>query len=366
MYTSTDSIVSKYAQQLIRVYNAFASGEQEVLSMEVQQNIIGNPYKGWNATFLPILAEALGYRFPLWLTKNQAYNYCVDVREGEKPTTVYYNGYYVKSIDGGRLTKMTDDDYWALSKGERDARGLVLVPEQADWEVYNIAQTDFFKKYPKATEELEQMFYGDKERKSVACWELDRFVGSKRKWLCPIELVGYAGAKGQGFREGYDRDNDLIRIYPKECFNDERNYYRELIRFMAASSGSEERLDRGGVWSIIKGEIAHEEVVRELTTLSMCAALGIDYSISQDAATRVRDCISTTGEDARTFINKATNEATRATKYLLKSLGPGARKTIDLNAKIEELNENKAEREARAELKIKRLERTVKIKYNRY
>ena len=158
-------------------------------------------------------------------------------------------------------------------------------------------------------------------------------------WLCPIRIDNnYTAAT-------YDRDNDVITMPPKFRFNDDRAFYGSLLREMARSTGSEMRLDRG-IWSDLKGDIAMEALVSELSAASMGALLGLGVTMDAGSERFLKSWVESINSSPQ-IIYDAVRESARATDCLGKVLGLDMVKGVDITQIMARQDAEKAEKSRR-------------------
>lgn len=177
---------------------------------------------------------------------------------------------------------------------------------------------------------------GTKSRVSVEQYDK---MSAGNDWLCPIRIDNnYTAAT-------YDRDNDVITMPPKFRFNDDRAFYSSLLREMARSTGSEMRLDRG-IWSDLKGDIAMEALVSELSAASMGALLGLGVTMDAGSERFLKSWVESIDSSPQ-IIYDAVRESARATDCLGKVLGLDMVKGVDITQIMARQDAEKAEKSRR-------------------
>lgn len=317
-----------------------------------QQNISGYAYRGCNRCFLPIVASYRKYRLPLWMTVGQMQDLGIWIKKGESGYPVSFTDLYIKDTRTGSKSKIAVQEYDNMAPEERKSRNLVKIFHTKWYRVFNIGQTTFGDSYPDTMSELHRTF-GATDGHERTLDTLDRMV-AEDSWLCPIRI------QGDSTNMLYDRDNDTILIPGKNSFLDDRAYYGTLLRLMAKSIGSELRLDRG-IWSDLKGDMAKEALVSELSASSMGALLGLGVTMDPGSEKYLKTWISSiNGEPS--FIYEAVKEASRATDCLGRALGLDIAKGIDINRVMEKQHADKVEKaKANREVRILRHQDTIML-----
>ena len=132
---------------------------------------------------------------------------------------------------------------------------------------------------------------------------------------------------------------------PKFRFNDDRAFYSSLLREMARSTGSEMRLDRG-IWSDLKGDIAMEALVSELSAASMGALLGLGVTMDAGSERFLKSWVESIDSSPQ-IIYDAVRESARATDCLGKVLGLDMVKGVDITQIMARQDAEKAEKSRR-------------------
>ena len=121
---SIDPIARKYADIFVAKFSEIdANGWQKPWICArpdiVPQNISGRPYKNGNALFLMLAASVKQYRYPLYMTYNQAKNFGANVRKGETSYPIVYYAESVCDADTGHKTDITPEEYRLMDKEEK-------------------------------------------------------------------------------------------------------------------------------------------------------------------------------------------------------------------------------------------------------
>lgn len=353
--TATETLARMYADQFVDRFEHIQGNWDEPL-VDVcrfpQQNIAGNAYRGCNRSFLPLIASYRRYRLPLWMTVGQMRDLGIWIKKGETGSPVSFTDLYIKDTETNTKSKITVEEYDRMTPDERKERNLVKIFHTKWYRVFNIGQTTFGDSFPDTMAELSRMF-GATDGQTRTSDVLDRMVADD-SWLCPIRI--HDGTANPV----YDRDNDTITISKREYFLDDRAYYGTLLRLMAQSTGSELRLDRG-IWSDLKGDVAREALVSELSSASMGALLGLGVTMDPGSEKYLKSWISTIREEP-SFIYEAVKEASRATDCLGQTLGLDLAKGIDVSQILAKQHAESAEKaRTNKEIRVSRNRETVKI-----
>ena len=252
-------------------------------------------YSGINVLLLWGAVIANGWPSQSWLTFRQALEAGGSVRKGERGTTVVYADRFTPEAEKVR----------AEASGE-EARA---VPFLKRFTVFNVAQCDGL-------------------RGGLAA---DPAPLPQREIVPVAEAV--IAASGVDFRIGGNRafyapDLDFVQVPPQPAFFDQVNYYRTCLHELTHATGHAKRLGRDLSHRFGSKGYAREELVAEMGSAFLCAALGIvpsvrhaDYlaswlevlrdDLSEDAGVR-----GTRGPRGAAIF-RAASQASRAADWLL-------------------------------------------------
>ena len=204
------------------------------------------PYSGINVLILWGEVIARGYAAQGWLTFRQALDAGGCVRKGEHGVGVVYADSFTPEAEKERV---------ATEGGEARA-----VPFLKRFTVFNVAQCD-----------------GLPER-----------VLADAAPLPPREIVPVAEAlitaTGADFRIGgaeayYAPGQDYVQVPPQPAFRHQVDYYRTALHELGHWTGHQSRLSRELANPFGSAGYAREELVAELASAFLCAALGIVPSV---------------------------------------------------------------------------------------
>lgn len=237
-------------------------------------------YSGINVLLLWGAAIAGGYAAQGWLTFKQALQAGGSVRKGEKGTTVVFADRFIPEAEKQR----------AASAGE-DARA---VPFLKAYTVFAVEQCEGLR--PGLMPDPAPL----PEREIVPHAE------------ALIEATG-ADFRIGGNRAFYVPSLDYIQVPPQPAFRDQINYYRTCFHELGHWTGAPARLNRdfGGHGTKV---YAREELVAEMTTAFVCAALGIVPTVRH--ADYLASWLEVLKEDNRAIF-RAASQASKAADYLL-------------------------------------------------
>lgn len=241
-----------------------------------------------------------------------------------------YSGVNVLILWGAVMEKGYPSQSWLTFKQARDAGGCVRKGEQGTTVVY----ADRFT--PEAEKEKARETGGD--AKSVAF--LKRFTvfnvsqcEGLRPGLAPEpaplpdrDIVPVAEAlivaSGVDFRIGGDTayyvpSQDFVAVPPQPAFFEQINFYRTCLHELTHATGHASRLDRNLVNSFGSKDYAREELIAEMGSAFLCAALGIVPTVRH--ADYIGSWLEVLREDNRAIF-RAAGAASKAADWLLSRL----------------------------------------------
>jgi antirestriction protein ArdC len=238
-------------------------------------------YSGINILILWGAVIARGYPSQGWLTFRQALAAGGSVRKGEQGTTVVYADRFTPA---GEIER-------AAERGE-DARAIPFLKR---FTVFNVAQCD----------------------------GLRPGIGIDAPPLPEREIVPVAeqviAASGVEFRIGGDKAYyapalDFVAVPPQPAFFDQINYYRTCLHELTHATGHPGRLARDLGNAFGTAGYAREELVAEMGSAFLCAALGIVPTVRH--ADYIGAWLAILREDNRAIF-RAASAASRAAEWLL-------------------------------------------------
>lgn len=216
-----------------------------------------------------------------WLTFRQAQEAGGCVRKGEHGEIVVY---------ADRFTPEAEKE-----RAQRDGDEARAVPFLRRFTVFNVAQ----------------------------CEGLRTGLASDPVPLPEREIVPVAedviAASGVDFRIGGDRafyapDPDFVQVPPQPAFFDQINYYRTCLHELTHATGHPKRLGRDLKNAFGSKDYAREELVAEMGSAFLCAALGIVPTVRH--ADYIGSWLEVLREDNRAIF-RAASAATKAADWLL-------------------------------------------------
>ncbi|QDC39116.1 ArdC family protein [Sphingobium fuliginis] len=238
-------------------------------------------YSGVNVLILWGAVIEHGWSSQSWLTFRQALEAGGNVRKGEHGTTVVYADRFTPEAEKER----------ARTTGE-DARA---VPFLKRFTVFNVAQCEGL-------------------RPGLAA---DPAPLPEREIVPVAEAV--IAASGVDFRIGGDKAyyvpaHDFVQVPPQPAFFEQINYYRTALHELTHSTGHPSRLNRNLLNRLGSKDYAREELVAEMGSAFLCAALGITPTVRH--SDYLASWLEILCEDNRAIF-RAASAASKATEWLL-------------------------------------------------
>jgi antirestriction protein ArdC len=191
----------------------------------------GKRYNGINIPILWYIAEKRGFPHHLWCTYRQACEIGAQVRKGEHAAHIVYTSSYVKMVD----------------ETPESTRFL------KSYAVFNVAQLDGY-------ELAEEQSSSQIERDARA----DDVISATSA------VIQYGGSDAC-----YIPSQDVIRMPQPDQFRDSGNFYATMFHELGHWSGDTKRLDRDLSGRFGSKAYAAEELIEELCSAFVCAAIGI-------------------------------------------------------------------------------------------
>ena len=245
----------------------------------------GRTYSGINILILWGAVIEQGWPSQRWLTFRQALQAGGNVRKGERGTTVVYADTFIPKGESERA--------------QRDGDAARAVPFLKSFIVFNVAQ----------------------------CEGLREGLGTDPAPLPEREIVPVAeaviDASGVDFRIGGDQAYyvpalDYVQVPAQPAFFDQINYYRTALHELTHATGHPSRLDRKLVNGFGSKDYAREELVAEMGSAFLCAALGIEPTVRH--ADYLAAWLAVLREDNRAIF-QAASQASKAADWLLARYG---------------------------------------------
>ena len=243
--------------------------------------LTGRPYSGVNVLLLWGAVMAGGYPSQSWLTFRQAREAGGCVSKGERGQTVVYADRFTPEAEKARAA--------------REGGDAKTVPFLKRFTVFNIAQCEGL-------------------RSGLA---LDPAPLPEREIMPVAEEV--IAASGVEFRVGgpkafYVPSADFVAVPPQPAFFEQINYYRTCLHELTHATGHAKRLARDLANGFGTKGYAREELVAELGSAFLCAALGIVPTVRH--ADYIASWLEVLREDNRAIF-RAASQASKAADWLL-------------------------------------------------
>lgn len=241
-------------------------------------------YSGVNILLLWGAVIERGWPSQAWLTFRQAQEAGGCVRKGERGVTVVYADRFTPKAEAER----------AADAGEK-ARA---VPFLKRFTVFNLAQCDGL-------------------REDLSCEP----APLPEREIVPV-AEDVIAASGIAFRVGGDKayyapGADVVQVPPQPAFFDQVNYYRTCLHELTHATGHATRLARDLRHPFGSKDYAREELVAEMGSAFLCAALGIVPTVRH--ADYLGAWLDVLREDNRAIF-RAASAASKAADWLLARL----------------------------------------------
>jgi antirestriction protein ArdC len=239
------------------------------------------PYSGINILLLWGAAQARGFAAQGWLTFRQALGAGGSVRKGEHGTTIFYADTFVPEGERARAAERGDDP-----------KAVAFLKR---FTVFNVAQ----------------------------CEGLAEDLAGTGEALPECEQVPLAeaviAASGVPFRIGgaeayYAPGPDIVVVPPQCAFHIPINFYRTALHELTHATGHPKRLGRNLLNPFGSKDYAREELVAEMGSAFLCAALGIEPTVRH--ADYIGSWLEVLREDDRAIF-RAASLASKAADWLL-------------------------------------------------
>jgi antirestriction protein ArdC len=260
------------------------------------RNIVSKKnYQGVNV----FLLASAGYSSPFWMTFKQAGRLGGHIKKGEKSHLVIFWTWLTPKRSS--FKKDAEEDDSGDGAGEIDDK---KVPYLRYYRVFNIEQTEGIE-YPKETVAHN---WNPIER----CEEVVRNMPN-----CPEIVHGFD-------RACYQPLKDRVLLPDKNSFKDIESYYCTCFHEICHSTGSQKRLGRVGITSIINsngstrdiGVTAFEELVAEMGASFLCWHTGIDTKTIENNASYIADWLQALKNNPKMVITAAAS-AQKAVDWIL-------------------------------------------------
>ncbi|MXP30159.1 DUF1738 domain-containing protein [Porphyrobacter algicida] len=243
------------------------------------------PYSGINILVLWGAVIEGGYASQDWLTFRQAQAAGGCVRKGERGRTVFYADRFTPKGDAGGQG----------SEQAESGEDKCSIPFLKRFTVFNASQCDGLpdglvsEPAPPPDRELHQA-----AEDLISATGADYRIGGERAYYSPAA--------------------DFVMVPPQPAFHHQIDYYRTALHELGHWTGHRSRLDRGQTGGFGSAAYAREELVAELASAFLCAALGIEPTVRH--ADYLGSWLTVLRADNRAIF-KAASQASKAAEHLL-------------------------------------------------
>ena len=238
-------------------------------------------YSGINVLVLWGAIIEKGFQGQNWISFRQALSLGGCVRKGEKGTTVFYADKFIPKSEQERAAKSGDDPN--------------AVPFLKRHTVFNVDQCDGLPQTAFAgMEPLPEREIIPRAENLIAATGADFRIG--------------------GTRAFYNPTDDYIQVPPQPSFFNQVDYYRTCFHELGHHSGHKSRLARDHSGRFGSHAYAREELVAEITSAFICAALGITPTVRH--ADYLASWLDVLKEDNHAIF-RAASQASKAADFIL-------------------------------------------------
>lgn len=243
--------------------------------------VTGRAYSGINVLILWGAVIEGGWPSQDWLTFRQALAAGGCVRKGERGRTVFYADRFVPKAE--------------REAGESDeaARGIAFLKR---FTVFNVAQCEGLpEKLTAAPAPLPERELHDNAEALIASTGADLRIGGAEAFYSPSA--------------------DYVQVPPQPAFHHQIDYYRTALHELGHWTGHPSRLGRDQTGRFGSAAYAREELVAELASAFLCAALGIRPTVRH--ADYLGSWLAVLRADNRAIF-RAASQASKAAEFLLR------------------------------------------------
>lgn len=255
----------------------------------------GKAYRGINQFLLGMQLMQKKYLKNQWLTFKQAKDLNAKVKKGEKSSPIVFTkpAYVTKDSDFIPLDKMGD-----LTPEQQKAKGLKKIFMLKMYRVFNVVQT----------EGLAPEFYHIEPQEPLPEFERNEKAEN---------LISSTDAKIEIVKSNkafYNPNLDKIQLPLREQFKGTEPFYSTALHELGHWTGHPSRLNRDLKNKFGDASYAKEELVAELTSAFLCATLGFEKTITQNAA-YLKGWLGALKKDNKAIV-KAAQQAQKAADYI--------------------------------------------------
>ena len=290
---SRNDYMKAFAKKLIDIIkqadaNGWQKGWKSNSFLGFPQNYRGSSYSGGNSMFLLFMSRLKGYKTPIFLTLKQAGQLDSSIKKGEHGVPVFKWGFSYRDKDG---KKYDEKQVNAMSKEDRDAKGISGHPFVRTYTVFNLDQTNYAEVHSKRYQLLLDKYSRDGGIEKMQDTEgmfkdeaIDKMV-SDNQWVCPVKPDAQQDAY-------YSAGNDIVVVptksrfkignTPEDIYADGMEYYSTLFHEMAHSTGHPSRLNRT-FGKFGTPTYAREELVAESTAALLSMSMGYNGKVIKNS-----------------------------------------------------------------------------------
>lgn len=253
----------------------------------------GKNYRGFNQFILSMFMG--GYPKNSWITFNQAKKLGGHIMKGEKAAPVHYFDTIYIPVNG-KGKSISENAYKALSpdqKSNYESIGMIK-----SFSVFNVFQT----------KDLPEQFYSYEAIEPLPPVQRD----AKAEAL--IKATDAKIVHKTQSRAFYSPSNDTITLPTLDQFKSTVGLYETALHELVHWTGVKKRLNREMGKKFGDKKYAAEELVAELGSALLCAELGFEQTISNNAA-YLKSWLSALKQDAK-FIVSVAGKAQKAADYI--------------------------------------------------
>jgi len=315
--SGTDRVVAQFCDTMIQTIEGLKHGWRKTwITTEANgepQNLTGRKYNAFNQFFLYMVCEANQFKYPVFLTINQANEMGCHVKKGSKSAPVLFWTIYATDKNGKRISI---DEWKQLSPADQEEYDTHPVLKY--YNVFNIEQTDFADMQPEKLKKVTARFTAPEYRGTDGMYAnsaIDKMI-EKQTWVCPIKVL-------QQDRAFYNSREDFVQLPTKEQYNlggseedvytGGMEYYINCVHECAHSTGNEKRLNRLKPAAFGSEDYAREELVAELTAALIGHSLGFNTKVMENNAAYLDSWLKTLKKEPKFLVsvladvNKAAN-----------------------------------------------------------
>ncbi|MBN8818721.1 MAG: DUF1738 domain-containing protein [Sphingomonas sp.] len=246
--------------------------------------LTGRSYSGINILILWGALFESGYGAQGWITFRQALSAGGHVRRGERGVTVVYADRFIPEAEKER----------ALTQGGE----AKAIPFLKRFTVFNVDQCEGLVLEPPANlSPLPERDVVPLGEAVIAASGVDFRIGGSKAYYAPA--------------------TDVVQVPPQTAFFEQINYYRTCLHELTHATGHAKRLNRTLANSFGSKDYAREELVAEMGSAFLCAALGIMPTVRH--ADYLGAWLDVLREDNRAIV-RAASQASKAADWLLERL----------------------------------------------